>query len=123
MNKLVKTALLASALGFLSINAYAEIQWIGSGHWQGDTRGNGMRPAGMDREEACKNAIYVNIQNSYPESRHQVFTRIKEGSINGNFKDSQAQCFYDIIYPDYVSSNHAVNIYYFPNYVPSKPAN
>ncbi len=50
MNKFVKVALLASALGVLSVNAYAETQWIGSGPWQGDTRGNGMRSAGMDRE-------------------------------------------------------------------------
>lgn len=99
MNKLIKTALLASALGILSVNAYAatQTQWIGEGPWQGPQRGNGMRSAGPTIEIACENALKVQIANTYPGYKNISIKEIKPGDLSGNYKDRAATCVFETI--------------------------
>ncbi|AWM79698.1 hypothetical protein DKL61_04660 [Gammaproteobacteria bacterium ESL0073] len=107
MNKLIKTALLASALGILSVNAYAAT--LGEGDWTGET---GISARGHTPEEACINSVTKMIERSIPsyKDRHYLYTTM--GDLRGNNPKWIATCWaYTQVPGDKYKSNFNMNVY------------
>lgn len=114
MNKLVKTALLASALGVLSVNAYAENVVYGSGPWHGNLhtlQGNSWIGYGETIDEACKNTARASNHVRYPG---YVFKYTYYDYVEN--KDNAVICWGVTTNPDGTTSGGGERIYFDSNF-------